>query len=30
LAKVELDLLLAGLLAGTLAYGVHRVRETRR
>jgi hypothetical protein len=30
LAKFELDLLLAGLVAGTLAYGVHRVRGARR
>jgi predicted branched-subunit amino acid permease len=30
LAKIELDLLLAGVVAGTLAYGVHRVREARR
>jgi predicted branched-subunit amino acid permease len=30
LAKFELDLLLAGLVAGTLAYAIHRVREARR
>jgi predicted branched-subunit amino acid permease len=29
-AKFELDLLLAGLVAGSLAYGVHRLREARR
>jgi predicted branched-subunit amino acid permease len=30
LAKFELDLLLAGLVAGTLAYGIHRVHEAWR
>jgi predicted branched-subunit amino acid permease len=30
LAKFELDLLLAGLAAGTLAYVINRVREARR
>jgi predicted branched-subunit amino acid permease len=30
LEKFELDLLFAGLVAGSLAYGVHRVREARQ